>query len=224
MTDFTGGEWRSLVDGSVVSDIPDEQDLKARYDWTQASGTSTVVDQTGHGNDITGSYTGPTANINGLQAGEFDGSNDLLDIDWANQSQPNHVFVVYQYLTSPSGPSAVFGGASDGPHKFGTNNNGDLDLFAGKGNNVVGGSATTSVTLASALFNGSNSVLRIDGSQVASGDAGSQDAGGFTVGSQAGGVNYANVAIGEVLFYPQDKTGIQSGIESYLAGKWGVTL
>ena len=204
--------------------IPDSEDLQARYDWTQASVTSTVEDQTGNGHDLTGSYTGPTATINGLQAGEFDGADDFVDVDWPNQSQPNHIFVVFQYLSDPNSTSGVIGGANDGQHKIGNNNNGDLDLYAGNANGVVDGDADTNPHIASGLFDGGSSVLRIDGTQVATGDVGGQDMGGLTAGAQAGGNNYANVAIGEILPYQTDKSSNQSDIETYLANKWGITL
>lgn len=204
--------------------IPDSGDLQARYDWTVASGTSTVADQTGNGYDLTGTYTGPTATINGMQAGEFDGVDDSLGVDWTNQPQPNHIFIVFKYLSDPAEPSAVCDGASDGRNKFGTDADGDLDLYAGNSNNVVDGNADTNPHVASALFDGANSVLRLDGSQVASGDVGGQDLGGLIVGSQPNDANYTNVAVGEILPYPQDKSGIQSDVESYLADKWGLTI
>lgn len=209
---------------STPSAIPDSGDLQARYDWTGASGTSTVTDLSGNGHDLTGTYTGPTATINGNQAGEFDGADDLLTVDWTDLPQPNHVFMVYQFIADSDDVRSVIDGDSDGRQKFGNNGQGNIDLYAGNANNVVGGDADTKPHVVSALFDGANSALRLDGADVASGDAGGEDSGGLTVGAEPGGGNYADVYVGEILHYPMDKSGSQSDIEGYLADKWGITL
>lgn len=203
--------------------IPDEGDLHSRYDWTEASGTSSVTDQTGNGRDLSGTYTGPTASINGNQAGEFDGVDDVLSANYAALSQPNHFFAVYRWQESTSGPRVLWDSTNTSNRNYYGQNGGNRRIYAG--NTVSSSSANQSAHVVSVFFDGSTSHVRIDGSQVLSGDAGSQSHDGITVGRFApSDGNYSQMDIGELLVYPMDKTSVESDVEQYLADKWGVTL
>jgi len=98
----------------------------------------------------------------------------------------------------------------------------DYQMFAGSVLN--GETPDTSPHIWSSLFNGANSVNRLDGSQIASGDAGTDSLDGFTLGSIYDGTQNAPVDVGEILIYPQDKSGIQSDVEQYLSDEWGITI
>jgi len=205
----------------VGSAIPDSGDLQAHYDWRQASGTSSVTDQTGNGHDLTG-HSGPTATINGNQAGLFDGNDDLLTTSWPSESQPNTYFAVFRVENDSGSFQYIFDADTDLNHGFGLTNGTEWRIFAGS--SVDGGTHDTNVHIVSALFDGANSVLRIDGTQVASGDTGTGVFGGLSVGARPSGSSYTNVSVGEWFGYPMDKSSIFANAEQYLADEWGVTL
>jgi len=232
-TDITG----ATIDGTDVTEItvdgqsvfsggiPDSGDLHAQYDWSNNSTTtSSVPDLTGNGFDLTGSFTNLTGSINGVQAGEFDGSSDEVSVNFSNQLQPNTIFCVVQFITvSSTNFEGVYGGRNTaGTNQFMSNDSGGYDVFAGT-NLSSSTSADTSPHIFSVLFDGTSSIIRQDGTQVASGDAGTRVLDGFVVGKNPFN-EFANVYIGEILIYPQDKSSIFSDVEDFLSSKWGISV
>jgi len=83
MTDFTGGAWRSLVDGSVVSAIPDF--LLTQYQFEDDSNNEVAVDSVG---DNDADIVGPTYDADAAK-GSFGLSHDGTDDYIASQSTIN---------------------------------------------------------------------------------------------------------------------------------------
>lgn len=224
-TDGGGTQYNVLgqpyVQSPMKLPIPDSGDLHAHYDFTKEDGTTPVIDQSGNGNDLSGTYSGVSRNINGVQAGDFDGGDDNLTTSFAAQSQPNHIFTVVQ-------PDSISGNVS--PFDADTAAN-QLIFVTGSSNNwaiysgaaVEDGSADTSAVIISGLYNGASSAIRVNGVET-TGDAGTASLDGISLGARGDGTNPFDGKIGEVLFYPQDKSGIVSDVESYLSDKWGITL
>jgi len=221
------------VDGQTVFSavqVPDSGDLHARYDATELSfsdgqSVSTWNDQTGNGHDLTAG-TPPTYISNGINGNpvvSFDGVNDFLDVAWSALSQPNHVFVVFQ-LQKTTGPS-TFQAITDSANSSNRNVFSADDEFVMFAGSAINGTASdTNNHIGSALFDTTTSNLRIDGSQVASGNVGTQSLDGFRVGSAPNGTEFAEIYIGEILVYPQDKSGIENDVEIFLSNKWGITI
>jgi len=218
------------IDGQdVLSAIPDSGDLHARYDWTQASGTSTVTDQTGNGFDLTGSYTGPTATINGNQAGRFDATNnDEIDVSFTAEATPVSIFLVMRWEGFASNARYVFDSADSGVEIF-LNRNGNGNWEFGGSSFFSDGIVDKNNHIVSAIYKagGNTSELYIDGGTTpdASGDIGTNSLQGFLIGDDSTTTDrYGDFSIGEVLIYPQDKSAIRTDIESYLSDKWGVVV
>jgi len=226
MTPPIGGVRAGLY-GAEVSAIPDEQDLLSRYDFSVEDGSS-VTDQTGNGNDLTeGAYTGVSATINGVQAGEFDGVDDYVAGQFGSNSQPNHIFIVFEVVTTANSENEnIFDAYSRDTQTLfidGAVTNNEYNLFAGSrlGGSVVADAGD--IVVSSALFDGASSELRINGTSY-TGGVGSSPLDGLTLGKNGGdGTSFANIKIGEVLVYPQDKSAIVADVEQYLTDKWGPT-
>jgi len=212
------------VDGQTVFSaapvIPDSQDLQARYDFTKENGTVPITDQTNNGNDLDqGGYSGVSVTINGVQAGDFDGTDDIAQTNWSALSQPYSIFIVYEYRTtndfdrlwSDFDLSPLVEQELTGRNEWRVN----------AGSSLEGGTPDTSPHVSSIVINGANSIHRIDQSQVASGDAGTNSLEGFSIGAQGDGTNFSDVKLGEILIYTNDKSGKFFEIESYLSDKWG---
>jgi hypothetical protein len=224
------GAARSGVVGSVVDAIPDSEDLHARYDWRKASGTSTVVDQTGNGFDLSGSYTGPTATINGNQAGRFDDSTeDEVSVSFSAEPTPISIFLVVRLETVDTNNAKYIFDSADSSFEIFLNDGDSGDWQFGGSSFYDDGAADTDNHIISAIYraDGNTSELFIDGGGTpdASGDIGVNSLQGFFLGDDSSGTaRNADFSVGEILIYPQDKGSIRSDVESYLSGGWGVTI
>jgi hypothetical protein len=208
------------VDGQTVfSFIPDRGDLHARYDARQLSlsdgdPVTTWPDETGNGNDLTAG-TAPvykTNVIDGQPAVRFDSTNnEFLTASFSTLSQPNHIFVLCDHDSDEG--NVVDSTDSNNRHALGTNN-GDWLLFAG--DTVSDGPRAAGFEIVGGLFDGGNSVIRVDGIQEGSGNAGGDGMNGMTVGAQQGPILFIDVDIVEILVYSTDKSSIVSEVETHL--------
>jgi type IV pilus assembly protein PilA len=124
-------------------------------------------------------------------------------------------------------------GAQSGRVMSGFSNNWLLGWWAGLEDQAYFGgwlsnpstSADTTARLYSAVTgNGSASLWR-NGVQVANASGGYANPVGLQLGGGYGGGEYSTAAIGEVILYPRILSASErQAVESYLAGKWSVTL
>jgi len=219
-------------DGSTVfSSIPDSAILQV--DPTQSftssddgtSITGPIPDESGNGNDLAndeGAATVVENGINGVRSLDFDRGPDEYSVQFATVTQPTTIFIVVQY--QDTNDHDVFGSANDGsPHIFQAFVFGNDRIFAGS--SIADGSSDQNPHLFTLIFDGANSVMRKDGSQVASGDAGTNGLDGFRLGDSGDFSTHTNSLIGEVL--PCDDRLSQSEIdnqEQRIANKYGITL
>jgi hypothetical protein len=207
--------------------------------WLDASDTSTISetagavdtwsDKSGNGNDVTeatGSYQPTTgaSTLNGLNVIDFP-SSSLGNASFA-VSQPFTVFLV----SEPDGnhnSSFLFDEINlttrvTMNHISGINTV-RIDAGTTLDSGVVLSAATA--TLYRATFNSTSSSIFVDGSSVASGDAGTNDLdSGIRIGSGWNKNNGYPGAIAEIIFVNGTLSAQQiSDTEAYLADKWGLT-
>lgn len=228
-----------VVENGIVrldeTQIPDEEDLHARYDATELSLSDGETpdpwpDETGNGHDLSpgGGPTYQSDGINGNAGVNFDGSDDNFTVSFTSVSQPVHIFAVIIDNN---------GGSSSAEYLWdGTNSENAVSWRYGGGGGIQAINAGADVSISNviqgepmitnALYDGSNSLLRQNGGeQSSSGDVGTNSLeGGFTLGARADTSNNGAYDVGEILIYPMDKSGIQGDVEQYLSDKWGVTL
>lgn len=226
---WTGSNWSILGTLSKVSQIPDSEDLYARYDATEITASdgediSKWPDETGNGRDL--SAGNPPSYIsswtNNLPALRFKEENfEYLVTNWNNLSQPLSIFIVFQQV-SISNWTYLYDGYNSDTVALENNDSGEYRIHGGS--NVNKGSTDTSNHIAGVIYDGSSTDFRIDGSNVfTDGSAGNDSLDGLTVGSAGNGdKNPSDLNVGEILVYKNDKTGITSEIESYLNEKWAV--
>jgi hypothetical protein len=221
---------RGIAAYSRAPNIPDENDLLFRASAqadSQSTGTISTIPDFGGAQDLSGTAELISNGINGKRTYRFDGVDDAMSVVFSNvQSQPNHIFVVYQIeeTTTNSNFATVFDSASDVQHLFQYNigrSSGEYQIFAGSGVDITSPNIDNSIRVASVLFDGSGSEADIDGN-ITSGDTGGGSLDGLTLASRGGGGSNGEVDIGEVLVYPQDKSGIKSDIINYLQAEWGL--
>jgi len=181
-------------DGSAVfSAIPDS--IVAQFDARQLSGfadgdsVTTRPDQSGNGNDASGSGTYRSSEINGNAAVEYDpANNDQHSVSFgSNISQRVVVFAVTQtQLTSqgsktdPRGVVAADTNRSWFSEPQGNGNGFNVDAGS---SGTQGGTTNTNPTLLTAIFDGANTELRDNGTTVIGPtDLGSADWDGISIG------------------------------------------
>lgn len=186
---------------SAAGEIPDSENLQSYYDWREEDGSSPVTDQTKNGYDLSGAYSGVGGDINGNQAGVFDGIDDFLsNSDFPAQPTPNTVYVVFQHNTSGEFAGIVDNNDGTASHLIQNRSN---ELIRGYNGSAIDiGSPNTNPHYAGYVFDEANSVGSVDGTE-ATGDTGSRShAGGIAVGNQgAESGGYYHGEIGAILWY-----------------------
>ena len=109
MVDFTGGTWRSLIDGSEVSAIPDS--VVARYsakeDERSTGNISTIDDLVGD-NDLSGSAEIIEDGVNGNRSYRFDGTESMTDTDFST-TDDFAIFIVAEIQETLDSGNMLFG-------------------------------------------------------------------------------------------------------------------
>jgi len=137
-------------------------------------------------------------------------------------SQPNTVFVVAKYTAHNNNAILVCGAAVEKRHQIyeGSTNFG---LYAGIV--LADGARNLNNNIHVALFNGVSSEYWINGVSVASGDVGTQNLNGVTLGSHEDiASQFPDAEIMEVIVYNADISDVdRDKITGYLANKWDIT-
>jgi len=188
-------------------------------------------DQSGNGNDAAQATTSkkPLLKLgirNGKQALLFDGTDDYL---WANLmqslSQPFSVFAVAQLLVAGDDTAKhIIGGSTTDELSLGQHPS--SNWFCNAGTTLQDGSADENWDIWSVLFNGVNSELRINGNNVASGDAGTNNPDATAIGRMGPfSTGFWEGYIAEIIICdPSPTNNDRDKVESYLAKKYGITL
>ncbi|MDB2414011.1 LamG domain-containing protein, partial [Flavobacteriaceae bacterium] len=206
--------------------------------WLDASHSSTIEenggkvsqwnDKSGNGHHATQSTESlkpisGTRTINGNNALKFDGTDDRLENSSLTTGQPFSVFAVIKDDISSGSFRTWWSGDSGGNRSFLQNNNGNIRTMWAD-SNVSNGSSTTNNEIWTAEFNGSSSVLYVDGTPGTTGNVGDNSINGFWIGEENGSSepNW-NGLIGEILIFDAILSEAdRQKIEGYLAHKWGL--
>lgn len=162
----------------VAMTIPATQDFDPVAAWSDELSTSgEVLPQEDTNKQFTLIYEGgvPTMGSDGVD--DFLASAPL----GAALSQPTTIFALAKNTDTLGSNRQIFSGKSDFARQVLYNDSGNDSIYAGS---VLGAAGTVEEWhVWAAIFNGASSILRIDGVQVASGNAGAQGLDGFVLGS-----------------------------------------
>jgi len=173
--------------------------------------------------DLSGTATDYVSSaINGNPAIQFDGTDDVLTVAFSAISQPTTIFAVVQTDDADSFQAAFSGESST--HDIGQGISGGKQII-NAGTSVTAGTADTNPVLLTAVFDGANSVLRDNGTEIATGDAGTNALNGISAGARTGNDFFYDGYIGELL--PLNERASQTTIdeqEQRMADRWGITI
>ena len=220
-----------------VTAIPDSGLLHFRYDFSELESgtTSNVPDLSGNGFDLDdGSFSGVGTDINGVQAGEFDGVDESVYRSTSFSSVgPATVFIAF----NPTDPLGL-------NHVLQFNDGEDLALryFDDQGGWVFGNMSEDQVIIGtsndfedepvimSGIFSddSNDGLFRINGTEQGTGrtaDGGELTHVGLASREPRTGDRFTPADIGEVLLYEDVRTTSEiEEVEEYLSDKWGIGL
>lgn len=234
-----GVSGRSVSRGPVTPDIVEGHAIA----WYDAQKIDTVVtskgevigwkDKTEEEHDVTGSVTGYTSDgINGRASLLFDDDNDdnLRLSEWNNgtKPQPNTIFAVVQTNDKHKGEQVIHDGSDDNEdrNQLELNEGGDNSPTGIWANDwVLGDPPGLKPILYTSIFDGSDSLIRENGSQTGSGDAGLQGIYGITLGSRPVDDRFFTGHMGEIIVVEKRPESSEiNAVESYLSEKWGIAI
>jgi hypothetical protein len=225
------GEWKNDESKPAVTanlspnEYPLITEAAAWYDFQEEDGSFPIEDKTNYGNDLTsGNFDGVGKSINGVQAGDFTGSGKYASGDPFTQGAISSPWEIHMVFREPSNGYDPLMAAGDGDmvvySDVNFNNNYGFNQTAA----IRGGTPDTNPHQISATADATD-VLRLDGSTLASGDAGTADINAPVIGaSDSGGQGSSgDVVIGEAIFFDRALTSSERDqIENYFTNKWSV--
>lgn len=191
---------------------------------------TTWRDESGQGNDITQANAAKRpilklGIVNNKPVVRFDGTDDVLkSAGFGPYSEPNTIIVVGKADNADTNSREIVCGSLVGYHHIIYTNSGKWHLYNGI-NLDSGDTDDANWHIFFAEFNGASSFLRLDGSQIASGDAGTAASDGMTVGNSYLENHDWDGDVAEVIMY---NSGLGSAdrdrAESYLSKKYGISI
>ena len=204
----------------IGSAIPDAQDLSEHYQFYLEDGSLPVSDQTDNNRDLdSGGFVGVGEGINGVQAGEFDGS-EFLSGPTMDDERPSTIHAAIKYTGDLSNRSAVWNlDESDGVQLFW--DSGNWRFFDGEG---VNGSTDDTVKIITVIIGESEIKIRENGVETGSATAGNRPVESVEIGGSSNIENWVG-AVGEWFRYPQERSAEQAReAEEYLANQFKISL
>ena len=189
MVDFTGGTWRSLIDGSEVGAIPDSveyQWVAGDYDESGGEWTDTISNITL--TDDEGSPTLESDQINGEPAVRYDGGEKSISNSNAlDEDAPLTVFIVSDLKNNET--DDMFWGDVDDDDTFLQDEEGGFYRLRVDDNDLetTGRPAEQGWQIREAVLGGSGEeIIRENGEELESDDISSAGLSGFTISGRSG--------------------------------------
>lgn len=187
------------------------------------SGVSSWSDQSGNGRDL---LQGTDAKRPALQTGGsilFDGTAHALQAALFTMSQPFTWYLLFKQITWTNNDHIANGRAAN-TALFQNATTPRIRLFAGSTTTENPGLAVDTYAVLSAVFNGASSLTQINNAAPVTGDAGANNAGGFTLGADNGAAaGFSNIQVKEVILFTAAHDATQrASVISYLTAVGGL--
>jgi len=165
------------------------------------AGVSKWADQSGNGNDLLQATdtSRPSEEADGSIL--FDGVDNYLKAVAFTLEQPETIYILFKQVSLIFSQRILDGNALNLGGLFFVGTSATLDAYAGSaiGNNTDYTQGNYSVV--TTIFNGASSLLQVDNNTPVTGNASTNDMGGFTLGAAGDASNFGNVQVKEVAIY-----------------------
>lgn len=187
--------------------------------WADQSGNGRHLAASGSERPTTGTRTQNSKNVI-----DFNGANSMASSSSFTQGDSDTVFVVCLNDDGSDSTAQVVYNSSNTAARTRINKIATNVWTITSGTNLEGGTPDTNPHLITGVFGGASSILRLDGSQLASGTAGtSSGSSAPTLGATSAGNQRWDGWIAEVLHYDSVLSGGDiAAVEAYLTAKWGL--
>ena len=224
-------EWRSISDGSIISSIPDSviEQFNAQTAFSDSDADSAVNEWKGELENITLTGGSPIVRengINGLRSLEFNGVDDQLGSNITDQNQPITIFTVFEsfFGDSHSENRRLFWRDTTDDNQVIIYWDNDSEWTIQTDFDDITGTNNSSINLLTGVFDGSDSLLREDGTQTGTGDLGSTSLQSIRLGNRVtedqgwdGYIGFCEIHDG------LPSNGLQTR-EEEIADLWGINL
>jgi len=172
-------------------------------------------------------YDGTTGVVteNGKPTVDFDGSDDNFTSTISNITQSFDVYTVHNFNTTPTATQRLYDSDNGGRITRGSNSTANNFAFAGT---VLSWSPQqTGQVQETTVYNGASSLVRVNGTQTASGDAGTNSTGtDFVIGAdKTASSQFIDGQIQEFIIFDNSKNATdRSGIETNIATFYDITI
>jgi len=205
-----------LADGSTMLWVDSEENVTKNG----ANKVSVWGDKSGEGNDLlqaTGAAQ-PLWSTNGIR---FDGVNDFLKAAAFTLVQPEMIYIVFKQVTWANVKRIFDGNTATSGMITQRTSSPIINAWAGGLSGDSSDLAINSYGIVRCLFNGANSKLIIDETTPITGNFGTNNMGGFSIGSDGGGSNNSNVEVKEIIVRKvADSATDEALIYQYLSDKY----
>lgn len=158
----------------------------------------------------------------------FDGTDDYMKTAAFTLNQPETVYLVVSQISWTANEYFVDGDAGSSMGILTRAVGGgapDIQLYAGSSLSPHVGPAVGSFGIITAVFNGASSLLQTNATTALTGQAGTTNAGGVTLGAAGSALVPSNIQVKEVLIFPASHdAGQRATVRNYLAVKHGIAL
>jgi len=161
--------------------------------------------------------------VSGYPCIETDGSDDFLGPSLFSFTQPSWRISVIRQITWTSADRIFSGGTGDHGLLWQSGVSPEIRLWNGSNIGPISPSLGDRAII-TAIRNGASSSLQLNNETAVTGDPGSTDADGMTIGATGGGLNNANIAYYAIAAGTGPAPSNLSEIKNYLAARYGVTL
>lgn len=183
-------------------------------------GTLNVTTGTFYIYGITITRTGNVPSNNAV----FDGTNDYMKTAPFPLVQPEWVVMVGKQVSWTADDTFVSGSANGGMNIGQSPSSPNIVIYAGSAAGQTNQLAVGTTGIITAVFNGASSSLSINRLAPNTGNPGSANAGGITIGSNGGGVSeFANFVFNELAIFSRAPSAADiSRVVTYMARKWNI--
>jgi len=180
------------------------------------AGVSTWADQSGNGRDLLQATDAARPALQADGSILFDGVDNNLKCSTFTFNQPESCYLLFRSVSFTSQARIFDGNTTNTGGFLQGNDQPGLDIYAGSTVSDAAGLAVGVYGVVCVVFNGANSVLRVNNT-ISTGNAGASNMAGFTLGDAGGFSLPSNIQAKEVILYSGAHTETQQGqIINYL--------
>ena len=209
-----------LLDGNTVAWY--DSQLLSTITKDGSDFVSVWADRLGSGHDLLQAVGAnqPLWSSNGIL---FDGVSEMMQTLTFTLNQPEFIYIVFKQVTWNL-LDVVFDGFTNVSGRMAQRTSPtELNVYAGINSSDAGGLAINTLGIVRVLFNEASSKFIINDGTIISGDFGSLNMSGFTIGSKGDGSSFSNIEVKEIIIRKvADGATDEANIYNYLSKKYGI--